>query len=259
MQYPARAANAKVFDITKTPMPKYDGPEPTGPELELIMAKMDKGLFDDLPAHLQDWVTDRLLPSMSRYGVYPPPENPPEITDPQPPGVYEIERSPKGLFKALFPLNPELWGNMPEAAPARKAPKPPAAAPSRDDPASAFAIDGLLKVGMGQIGGKPCPVVDARELHGFLEVKKDFSNWIKAQIARARLQENKHFSLLAQKGEQTGSGGHNRVEYLLTLDGAKHIGMISNTEKGFDIRDYLIACEERYYELRQIQGPSPRR
>jgi len=43
---------------------------------------------------------------------------------------------------------------------------------------------------------------NARELHGFLEVGKDFSSWIKIQIERARLVENRDFVTLTQKGER---------------------------------------------------------
>jgi prophage antirepressor-like protein len=46
-------------------------------------------------------------------------------------------------------------------------------------------------------------------------------------------------------------GGRPRIDYHLTLQGAMHIAMISNTEKGFEVRDYFIECEERYRALRE--------
>lgn len=122
---------------------------------------------------------------------------------------------------------------------------PPVVAAPSDRLDSVFPADGLVKVTMGEIGGKVCPVVDARELHGFLGVKKDFSDWVKAQIQRTRLKENRHFALLPQKGEQTGRGGHNRTDYILTLHGAMHVAMASNTDKAYEVRDYFIECEER--------------
>jgi len=87
--------------------------------------------------------------------------------------------------------------------------------------------------------------VNARDLHAFLEVGKDFSTWVKVQIERTRLVENQDFIVLPQKGEQNGSGGHNRIEYALTLDAGKHIAMMSQTDKGFEVRDYFIECERR--------------
>jgi phage anti-repressor protein/very-short-patch-repair endonuclease len=48
----------------------------------------------------------------------------------------------------------------------------------------------LLKVSQNRIGDDKVNSVSARELHIVLEVKKDFSDWIKVQIKRAMLEEN---------------------------------------------------------------------
>jgi len=103
-------------------------------------------------------------------------------------------------------------------------------------------------VSMGEIGGKPCPVVDARELHSFIGSKDNFSNWISDQIERARLKENKHFGIYRKKPVNSGRGRPG-TDYLLTLDGAKHIAMVANTDKAFEVRDYFIECEERLREI----------
>jgi len=42
--------------------------------------------------------------------------------------------------------------------------------------------------------------VDGRKSHAFLEIGKDYANWIKAQIKRAKLIENEDFATVAQKG-----------------------------------------------------------
>jgi phage anti-repressor protein/phage antirepressor YoqD-like protein len=86
--------------------------------------------------------------------------------------------------------------------------------------------------------------VNARDLHSFLEVGKDFSNWIKAQVERARLVEHRDFEKVAQKGELSATG-QTRIDYFLTFDAAKHIGMMTGTDKGFEVRDYFIECERR--------------
>ena len=69
--------------------------------------------------------------------------------------------------------------------------------------------------------------VSARELHLFLEVRRDFSTWIKSRIEEYGFIENQDYSLLPemgeQTGEQTGRGGHNKIEYALTLDMAKEL------------------------------------
>lgn len=47
--------------------------------------------------------------------------------------------------------------------------------------------------------------VNARDLHEFLESKKDFSSWIKDRIERYDFVENEDYVVLLPKvGEQTG-------------------------------------------------------
>jgi phage anti-repressor protein len=83
----------------------------------------------------------------------------------------------------------------------------------------------------------------ASKLHAGLGVGKDFTNWIKAQVKRAMLTEGLDFVVLAQKGENP-QGGRPRLEYLLTLDAAKHIAMLAHTERGAAVRRYFIEAEK---------------
>lgn len=87
--------------------------------------------------------------------------------------------------------------------------------------------------------------VSARELHQFLESKQDFSNWIKNRIEKYGLVENQDYSLLNNFIEQTGRGGHNRIEYALTIDAAKELAMVEGNEKGKQARQYFIDCEKQ--------------
>jgi len=114
----------------------------------------------------------------------------------------------------------------------------------------------LLPIGPSEVGGEPVNTVNARDLHESLGVGKDFSDWIKQQVDRAKLKEDTHFirisGLLPQKGEQVeggirslGGAGLNRIDYFLTIDAAKHIAMMANTDKGSEVRDYFIECERR--------------
>lgn len=118
----------------------------------------------------------------------------------------------------------------------------------------------LIPIRIGEIAGAQQQTVNARDLHAFLGVGKDFTTWIKAQIDRARLGDGRDFvEVYAQKGEnptrevfpQKGvnpSGGRPRAEYHLTIDAAKHVAMMSGTDKGFEVRDYFIECERRARE-----------
>ncbi|MBF0140790.1 MAG: antA/AntB antirepressor family protein, partial [Magnetococcales bacterium] len=102
----------------------------------------------------------------------------------------------------------------------------------------------LLPVAQGPIGDELVPTVNARELHVFLEVGKDFSNWIKDRIGKYKFVENQDFICspdLASKGR----GGHNAIEYHLTLDMAKELAMVQSNAKGQQARRYFIRCEKR--------------
>ncbi|CUN35794.1 Phage anti-repressor protein [Turicibacter sanguinis] len=98
----------------------------------------------------------------------------------------------------------------------------------------------LIKVTTNEQGQK---LVSGRELHEVLEIGRDFTTWIKKMIEYG-FQENIDYVLLTQTGEQKGRGGHNKIDYILTLEMAKHIAMVQRTEIGMKVRNYFIECEK---------------
>lgn len=107
----------------------------------------------------------------------------------------------------------------------------------------------LIPIFNGSISNQTLLLCDARELHSFLGVRKDFSSWIRERIADYGFIENEDFVLLTKIGEQRiGRGGHNRKDYHLTLDTAKELAMVERNDKGRQIRRYFIECEK---QLRQ--------
>ncbi len=54
----------------------------------------------------------------------------------------------------------------------------------------------IIQVSKQKIGDNSINSVSARDLHKALEVKKDFSDWIKAQVKRAGLEENIDFIIV---------------------------------------------------------------
>ena len=88
------------------------------------------------------------------------------------------------------------------------------------------------------------PAVDARELHSFLQVGKDFSTWIKDRIDKYGFVEWDDFSPIL--GNSTG--GRPTVEYALSLDMAKELAMVENNAQGKAARKYFIEVEKRYRE-----------
>lgn len=92
-------------------------------------------------------------------------------------------------------------------------------------------------------------VVSARDLHAFLESKKQFADWIKHRIKKYGLIEGEDYQAFSLTGETGG-----RInEYALTLDAAKELSMVEGNEKGKAARVYFIEKEK---ELRALQAPS---
>ena len=64
-------------------------------------------------------------------------------------------------------------------------------------------------------------IVSARDLHEFLEVGRDFSNWIKGRIEKYEFEEGLDYAV--QKIDSTESNGRPRIEYILKLNTAKEL------------------------------------
>ncbi|EHL5741399.1 antA/AntB antirepressor family protein [Escherichia coli] len=117
----------------------------------------------------------------------------------------------------------------------------------------------LIPVFNGTIANETTLFCNARDLHAFLEVGKDFSTWIRIRISEYEFTENQDFILLPKTGEQRkGRGGHNRKDYHLTLDTAKELAMVERNEKGRQIRRYFIECEKKLHNIQPVQAePQP--
>lgn len=101
----------------------------------------------------------------------------------------------------------------------------------------------LPEIAQAKIGGISIQTVNARALHASLGVRRDFNQWMRDQIDRVRLQEERDY--LSYEDVGNPRGGRPRREYALSLDAAKHIAMMSQTDRGFQVRDYFIECETR--------------
>lgn len=117
----------------------------------------------------------------------------------------------------------------------------------------------LVNVFNAVIDGITQLAVNARDLHKFLKVGRDFTTWIKGRIEQYLFIENVDFILIPQNGgiknsaHQTGGtqkrGGDRRsIEYHLTLDMAKELAMVENNEEGRKVRRYFIRCEKDLYK-----------
>ncbi len=99
----------------------------------------------------------------------------------------------------------------------------------------------LIRINQKDINGNAVNTVNARELHAFLEVKRQFADWIKDNLEM--FVQGVDFIVFHEKVKN--SEGRPRIEYALTIECGKHIAMMSRTEKGRQARDYFIECERR--------------
>ena len=83
-------------------------------------------------------------------------------------------------------------------------------------------------------------VINARELHYFLESRRDFSTWIKDRIEKYGFIENQDYSTFTKIVQRA-----KRIEYALTIDTAKEIAIVEGNDKGKQARQYFIECEKK--------------
>lgn len=89
---------------------------------------------------------------------------------------------------------------------------------------------------------KGAHLVNMRELHKWLGVKKDFSDWVKYRIKQYDFIDGEDFSTILGKS----TGGRPTTDYIFKLEPAKEIAMVENNEKGKQIRRYFIQVEEKF-------------
>lgn len=95
--------------------------------------------------------------------------------------------------------------------------------------------------------------VSARELHCFLESKRQFADWIKERIEKYGLIENVDFQVF-HDFVKNPNGGRPLTEYALTVDAAKELSMVEGNDKGKQARRYFIEAEKAF---RQVLSQRP--
>jgi phage anti-repressor protein len=91
------------------------------------------------------------------------------------------------------------------------------------------------------IGDENLQAVDARQLHGNLEVKTEFKDWIKRKIKKYDFVDGSDFSSFLSES----IGGRPSTEYVVTIHMAKELAMLENNDQGKKIRKYFIEVEKK--------------
>ena len=101
----------------------------------------------------------------------------------------------------------------------------------------------IIKIDTATVGGEKIQTCNARELHAFLEVKRDFSTWIKSRIEAYGFAEGVDYVKIAGKTDSPVLGSQERLDYFVTLPMAKELAMVERNRKGKEARKYFIECE----------------
>jgi phage anti-repressor protein len=99
----------------------------------------------------------------------------------------------------------------------------------------------LIQVKEGKVNG--------RGLWEFLEISQEFANWIKYQIKSLDLIESEDFDKIVKT---IGIKKNGQIDYLLTVDTAKDLAMVTRNQQGQKARNYFKECEKK---LREISKP----
>ena len=117
-------------------------------------------------------------------------------------------------------------------------------------------MDSLIQITKNTINGAEINSVNAREIYDYLGLAKgQFSRWIKTAIEKYDFIQNEDFLSIDTDVEGV-------KDYIVTLDMAKELCMVSNTEKGKEARKYFIQFEkqgktlinQQSQEIRLLQG-----
>lgn len=114
----------------------------------------------------------------------------------------------------------------------------------------------LIPVVPGTLAGQPAQLVDARLLHDFLGVGRDYSTWIRERITEFEFVEGEDFITVAAPPIRGAGNRGKRIDYFITLDMAKELAMVERTPRGRQARRYFIECERQLRELQQAL-PTP--
>ncbi|HAU4873199.1 TPA: antA/AntB antirepressor family protein [Clostridioides difficile] len=93
------------------------------------------------------------------------------------------------------------------------------------------------------------PIVNARELHEFLEVNSNYTTWFK-RMCEYGFTINEDFIPILEES----TGGRPSENHAIKLDMAKEIAMIQRNEKGKQARQYFIKIEKDWNSPEKVMA-----
>lgn len=127
-----------------------------------------------------------------------------------------------------------------------------------------------IKVIQKDFNGDKKRFVSARELYSWLGVRRDFSTWIKDRIEKYDFVEDlDYFLSIPQfgdgfngldkgKAKDLKTGKVVAKEYIISVDMAKELAMLENSEIGKMVRKYFIRVESDFKKVMRVAKMDPK-
>ena len=127
-----------------------------------------------------------------------------------------------------------------------------------------------IKVIQKDFNGEKKRFVNARELHQWLKVGKRFASWITERIEKYDFVENLDYFITIPnsgnglKAHKTGkiidskTGKVLPKDYIFSVDMAKELAMVENSEIGKQVRKYFIRVEGDFKKVMRIATLDPK-
>ncbi|PAV06451.1 hypothetical protein CBG25_05990 [Arsenophonus sp. ENCA] len=110
-------------------------------------------------------------------------------------------------------------------------------------------MSNLINIETKNINGTLIQTVNARDLHAFLEIGKDFTTWIKDRIKQYGFVKNQDYVIVENLSSPKSGSANSRQqalkEYAISLDMAKELSMVERNEKGKQARQYFTRVSHK--------------
>ena len=101
----------------------------------------------------------------------------------------------------------------------------------------------LIRITTSIINNEEVNAVNARDLWKKLGSKRRFGDWIKDRLEGFTEGQDYVFHKIVKN---LPAGGRPEIDYIISLDVAKHIAMLERNEQGYKIRRYFIETEKEF-------------
>ena len=104
-------------------------------------------------------------------------------------------------------------------------------------------MEEIINITRAAINNEEVNAVNARDLWEKIESKRRFGDWIKDRLEGFTEGQDYVIHKIVKTGNGA-SGKHYQIDYIISLDTAKHIAMLERNEQGHKIRQYFIEVEK---------------